>query len=363
MARTLIHIIALLCLLFCHASLGGEVNVKHLYKQKWIQMESDNFSVLSNANASKTAKMLQELEDFNYFVPMLLGFKQRNAFSQKFPVILAKNKDSLASMGVPKDYAGVFIKGSEQVIFARVDGFKSSKKGRGSWGRSVILHELSHLLVDNTKLQLASPPWYTEGIAEYFGTYVRKKNKIILGDMSILQHRYQSMVANIGGKFDNIDSESLFKTTKRDLNISAKNDRKHVKFLNRFYTRSVSVVHYFNADNKRRKDMYTYLHLLHKGYTVDEAFTYVFDMTFSELDEKVNAYIDGKFVMARTFDIGKNGLQFPKAKTQVVDISKDQSMDYLYRKISLFSDNFLGFGNRDKMNADFEKSIPGFFSE
>ena len=41
----------------------------------------------------------------------------------------------------------------------------------------------------NETIGLASPPWYNEGVADYFGTYFQKQGKVILGDLSLLRYR------------------------------------------------------------------------------------------------------------------------------------------------------------------------------
>lgn len=359
--RRSITAILLLLFMFSLPAVGGEVKVKKLYNDDWISIESDNFDVLSNASKKQTILMIEDLENFNFFVSKLLGYKQKT-LARKVPVILAKGRSSFLSMGMPNDIAGVFTSVEGGVIFARADKFRSSTAG-ASWGRSVVLHELTHLLMNNSEIEWATPPWYREGIAEYLGTYVRKKNKIVLGDLSTLQNRFYSVIKRGGGKFENVDSESLFKVVQEDLGVGKKKTRAQDRFVTKFYTRSLSVTHYLNADPQRRRQLYQYLSLRGKGYGIDESFEHVFKMSYKEFDALVNSYIDGNSVLARVFDISDNGIVFPSVSTQINEISNTQVLMFLYSNISLFSDGFLGEGEREKMEQEIEAIIPDFFAD
>lgn len=347
-------------LTFSTLGFAGEVNVKKLGKAKWKRVESTNFSVLSDASSKQIVLMLEELEGFNYFMSQVLGYQQK-ALEQKVPVILSKNSSSFSAMGVPSGYLGVFRRNGGSTIFARADKFRSSSKASLNWGRSTILHELVHLLNDNNSMGIASPPWFNEGVAEYFATFQLKKEKVILGDMGLLKHRFLSMRTLSGSSYESVDTESLFKTPQTDLGIADQRSKKQKRFVDKFYARSVGVVHYLFADKDRRVATYKYLKLIDKGYSVDEAFNYVFDMTFDELDTQVDDYLAGRHVYARVFPRGENGIEFPKVVTKPVETSQHENLVFLYQQISLFSDTFLGEGNREKMNNDFESLYPAIF--
>lgn len=344
----------------CLPVFAGEVNVKKLNSRDWITMESTNFRVFSDGNEKTAVLMLEELENFNYFMALLMGYERR-ILERKIPVILAKNRSSFASMGISDEYAGLFLSREGGIIFARADRFKASADGGSNWGRSVVLHELVHYLMNSASLGLASPPWFNEGVAEYFGTFVQKKDKIIVGDMSLLRNRFYSLLLPAGARFESVNSEALFKTTQEELNIKDELSRKESRFLDKFYARSVSVVHYLNADPARRENMYRFLFALNKGYSVDEAFPVIFGKTFKEFDAEVDDYITGKFVMARTFPRGKEGIQFPPVAAKKIILNQQESMSFLYVNIALLPENFLGRKDREDMENGFAELYPDFF--
>ncbi len=359
MFKKIIITIALIALLptFCNA---GKVNVKRLDKANWIYLETVNFKVLTDAKEQKALELVRELEDFKHFLSIFLGYKQQ-ALSEKISVVAAKNKISFKSLGMPDNFAGLMLKGYGNVIFANCDGFSSSSKERSSFGRSVVFHELVHLFLHNSSSKLVLPRWYDEGIAEYFGTYMEKDGKLIIGDPTVLRGRFYLLLKASGG-YESVDTESLFKTSRKDL-YSLGTSQKQVIFFNKFYARAFLVVHYMFADIERMKKLRQYLNLLIKGLSIDESFKDAFKMTFSELDKEVNSYIEGKYIMVRTYSLGEDGLNFPDVEFKKYDITKRDAMGFLYTKISLLSAEHLRDGDFDRLNNDMEELYPGLIDD
>ena len=46
---------------------AAEINLKTLDKQNWTNIETANFSVLTDARESQAVEIVRELEDFKYF--------------------------------------------------------------------------------------------------------------------------------------------------------------------------------------------------------------------------------------------------------------------------------------------------------
>jgi hypothetical protein len=339
----------------------AEINVGKLHKAKWIEVSSENFLVVTDASEEQAQAMAKELEQFRHFLALLLGYKQR-ALMGKVPVILAKNRTMASALGMPSNYAGFFARQDTRiVIFANSKGFHSSSDGRTSQGRQVVLHELTHLLMNNASIGLANPLWYSEGVAEYFGSYAEKKGQVILGDMTLLQHRFYSL-QRPGGGYESMDTESLFKATEVGIPIDS-NRKKEIEAEN-FYARSLAVVHYLNADPERRKKMYQYLLVINKGFSVDDAFKGVFQMTFAELDKQLREYISSKYVYGRVFDIGKGGVEYPEFVFATRKLEQREAMNFLIPRIAMLrSSALLGAENVDAMYQEVEKLYPDFIQK
>ena len=74
-----------------------------------------------------------------------------------------------------------------------------------------------------------------------------------------------------------------------------------------------------------------------------------------KFDKELDAYVNGKYMLARVFPVGEGGVEFPEVKFEKIDVNNLDAMIFLYENISRISDGYLGDGVRDKMNSDFEK--------
>lgn len=350
---TLTLVFVLCCLPLCRPVLADEVNVKYLHKTDWLQLESENFVVVSDAKVEDATAMVKELEHFRYFMAFLLGYTQKE-LDGKTPVVLARSKKTLQALGLPtKRVAGMFVRTQWRgpVIFANAKGFSSADSGKANFGRTVILHELCHLLINNSSLGLATPPWYSEGIAEYFGTYLEKDGNVVIGNVGAVKNRFYAMVSRRSG-VDSVDSENLFKTKQ----ISS-SDREG----QRFYARSLAVVHYLNADPERRKKMFIFLRLLNMEWPVDDAFKKAFATEYKDFDQEVDNYLLSDYVYARVFPMGEGGVEFPSAKIAAITPDQRVALGFLVDKVSYLPEDVLGEGNREQMHKDVEKIYPDFF--
>jgi hypothetical protein len=335
----------------------GAVDVKRLHKAKWVEVSSDNFTVITDAKEKDAYTMAVELEKFRYFMAFLLKYKQHE-LSIKIPVILARNKTTFSALGIPSRYAGLFVRrGREYAIFSNSDGFYSVS--RSSHGRQVVLHELTHLLMNNISIGLADPPWYAEGTAEYFGTYVEKKGKIILGDIFLLKNRFDFLLRPAGG-YESVDTESLFKT--EEFRPSSNTSWAESIETGKFYARSLAVVHYLNADPERRRNMLLYLFLINKGHSVDASFGEAFQMSFKEMDNAVNRYIFSGHVYARTFNVGSGGIEYPEFHFSTRNLGQKEAMSYIVPRVAMIGGGLLKDGDVETMYQDIEKLYPDFFA-
>lgn len=343
---------------FCSA---GKVNLKNLNKANWTYFETDNFNVLTDAKEDKAFEIVRELENFKFFLSVVLNYKQKN-LSEKVFIIASKNSKSFKSLGMPANYAGIFMNRYDHyVIFAMCGGFTAANRGGPSYGRSIVFHELVHLVVRNSSSEYATPPWYNEGIAEYFSTYIQRGDKIIVGDMDIQSNRFFSMLMT-DGKIDDIDSESLFKTTRADLKFPHKGE-KYQAILNKFYAQSFMAVHYMLGDNDRVNKLARYLYSLKKGFSIDESFKRSFNMTFSELDNELNKYMRSNLISVSVYNVGKNGIKFPDMAIKRIEITKRDALGLLYKNMSLLSDNILDDDAFNNLSNDLEIIYPGIIDD
>jgi len=336
---------------------AGRVNVKKLTKVDWIYFETENFKVLTDAKEQTAFDLVRELENFLRFLDISLQYDQKALYEKVF-VVAALNSSSFRSLGMRTNSAGLYSKKYGHTIFVRCDGFRSSSKVESNLGRTVVLRALVHLFLHNASRELALPVWYEEGIAEYFSTYMEKKDKIIIGDIRVLSPRLKRM-ARTSSRYRNVDTESLFKMSKADLDDLYE---KSSFLVASFNTHADFVVHYMLADAKRTEELTHYLHSLNNGFSIDESFKNAFKMTYPELDKEVNKYIEGK-LKPQVYNTVKDGLNFPDIEIEKHDISKRDTLGLLYTRLSILSLDRLSDEDFDKLTHDIEKLHPGLVDD
>ena len=325
----------------------ADVNIGKISKTQWRKLESEHFYMVTDAKDIQAMRMLGELERFNYFVKLIMKVPDR-PLEYKVPVIAVNSSRTFKSLGLPKSIGGLFVRNDkgERAIFAASKSFRSSSKG-ASLGRHIILHELTHLILDQAEFSISNPPWYREGIAEYFGTYREKDNQIMLGDTSILKDRFYSVFSRTGS-YQSVNTEELFKFSALSIDTDASQRDQES-----FYARSFAVVHFMNADPDRKDAMMRYLRMRYNGATVDEAFERAFGVTYAQLDEYVNEYIKGKYMYARVFEKGMFGVKFPSFEISEPQLlSSLESVGYITEKLDYLSEDILGTGVKERMKNE-----------
>lgn len=341
--------------------ISGKVDVEKLNNANWIYFETENFKVLTDAKEENTFEIISELEHFWCFLEHFFLAYEQQPLSEKVSVVAAKNNTSFKALGMPDNSSGLLFKGYGYVIFTRCDGFSSSSKGGSNFARSVVLHELVHLFLRNSSSELALPAWYDEGSADYFGTYMERNGKVIIGDPTVLKNQFDHMLRPRWG-YESVDTESLFKTSNEDLDSWHKRQNRD-KYIREFYARAFLVVHYMFADTERVENLRQYLYLLKKGLSVDQSFHDAFSMTFSELDYEIDAYTKGKHMKYMVYSPVKEGLNFPDVEIEKHDMTKRDALGFIYSCIDMLPLHFLDDGNLNRLDDDIEKMYPGLITE
>lgn len=352
-------LLGILLSLLCTNYAIADINVKKINKTQWHAIETDNFSVITDAGERKGLEIAGELERFRFFISHILGYKQ-NPQPSRIRVFVAKSNSTYNAWGINKEFSGVYVGDGQNItFFANAKGFSTGSSGKASEGRHVILHELVHMLMYNSEVRnvLGIPTWYSEGIAEYFATYVEKKGKIYLGDMSLMSNRFYSLWR--GDRIISIDSGELIHTGYHDRIENA--NRRDRLFLSKYYARSFALVHYLNSSPELRKQLIGYLYVLKQGFPIDKSFKAAFGVGFNEMDQAVYKYLNSKLVSVRIFDIGKGGVMFPEFDKRVVKLASRDLFTILIPNLQLLPEALLQEADKQKMYDDVEKLYPNFF--
>jgi tetratricopeptide (TPR) repeat protein len=143
-------------------------------KDSWIGVRTKNFYLIGNAGEKDIRKVGLKLEQFREVFTRLFTNMR---FNTPVPttVVVFKSDDSYAPFKPNANTAGYFQAGQD------VNYITLTTEVRGQQDPfSVIFHEYTHLLVENTFADV--PLWFNEGLAEYYSTFtITDDQKVRLG--------------------------------------------------------------------------------------------------------------------------------------------------------------------------------------
>lgn len=280
MKRTASTILALVLTLLCVQTVAA--------KDAWTSVRSKNFFLVGNASEKEMRKVAVQLERFRDVFTRLFAAAK---FNSPVPttVVVFKNEGAYKPFkpvidGKISEVAGYFQPGDDV-------NYMTLTPPRGSSDDSfqTIYHEYVHLLVENTLGRGAVPPWFNEGLAEYYSTFeVADDRKVYLGNL-IHDHLYLLRQSEL------VPLKTLFEMDYYSLHRN-KRDAKGI-----FYAQSWALVHYLILGNegKRLPQVNRFLSLLSTGRLTEEAFKEAFETDFVAMERELKKYVSGSTFRAQ----------------------------------------------------------------
>ncbi len=253
-------------------------------KETWTSVRSQNFFLVGNAPEKEIRQVATRLEQFRDVFTRL--FAQVN-FNSPVPttVVVFKSDGSYKPFKPMADGKTVAVAGyfqpGEDVNYITL----TTERGAES-SFSTIYHEYVHLLVNNSLGKGAAPPWFNEGLAEYYGTFaIEDDRKVYLGrlvDYHLARLREQKLIS----------LAQLFAVD----NYSLERNRHDVRSL--FYAESWALVHYLilGNDGRRLPQLGQFLALVKQGVETEQAFARAFQTDTAGMEKELQ-----KYIQARTF--------------------------------------------------------------
>lgn len=260
-------------------------------KDTWTSVRSQHFFLVGNAPEKEIRRVATRLEQFREAFTLLFT---RAKFDTRVPttVVVFKSEGSYKPFkpvveGKVADVAGYFQPG-EDVNYITLTTERGAQNPY-----AVIYHEYVHLLVNNT-MGRAAPPWFNEGLAEYYSTFdIEDDRKIYLGrlvDYHLRLLREQRLMP----------LRQLFAVDY----YSLQRNRHDVRSL--FYAQSWALMHYLIlADGGRRlPQMNEFLLLLQQGAQTEQAFARAFRTDIAGMEKELQRYVQAYSFQGRiaTFD-------------------------------------------------------------
>ncbi len=283
-------------------------------KDEWLRVRSKNFNLVGNASEKDIRKVATRLEQFretfrqvfnqanlNSSIPTnVVVFKSKSAYKPFLP----RRADGKADTGI----AGYFQPGDD------ANYITISTEGEDADTYGTIFHEYVHFIVNTNFGKSEVPPWFNEGLAEYYQTFaIEEDQKVKLG-LPQSQHLYVLQQTKL------IPLETLFKISNYALHQNGNHSRSI------FYAESWALIHYLVQSGKS-EGLGKFLTLSLKDVPSEKAFQDAFQMSYAQMEKELKKYVEQntyKYSLV-TF---KNKLVF-ESEMQTTPLSEAESNAHL----------------------------------
>lgn len=267
---------ALLCLVCCFSLTAASA------KDEWVKVRSKNFELVGNASEKDVRGVAAKLEQFretfrqiftrvnvNSPVPIkVVVFKSDKSFRDYKPV---------SDEGKRADWVAGFFQSGEDVNYIAL----STEGAKDSTFR-IIFHEYVHFLVNNDIGRGNVPPWFNEGVAEYYEQFtIEDDQKVTLGGLNnshLLLLQQNKLIPF--ETFFNVDNYSLQRQGHNSAGL--------------FYAQAWALIHYLmQGDNgARNQQLNKFATAVLNGKTPKEAFTEAFQTDFQTMEKDLKKYVE-----------------------------------------------------------------------
>lgn len=248
-------------------------------KDEWLQIRSKNFNLVGNASEKDIRRAATRLEQFRDVLSRVLS----NAnFASPVPttVIVFKNDSAYTPYKPVKEngkidkwIGGYFLPGDD------VNYITLPVSGTDDFG--TIFHEYTHFIVDNNIGRANVPPWFNEGLAEYYQTFVVENDREVR--LGALQNDHLRLLSQ--NKL--IPFDAFFSISDTELHEQSDDG------VGLFYAQAWALMHYFiNGNNgARQKQMYKFLELVRNNRAAKDAFAEAFLTDYATMEKELKNYI------------------------------------------------------------------------
>ena len=244
-------------------------------KDKWINLTTKNFNIISNADEGGTRRLALKLEQFHFVFSKLFNLPLER--DVQTTVMVFKHDGSFRPYkplynGKPSNIAGYFQGGEDENLIA-VDVSAHQQEPM-----SLIYHEYTHLLTSVTPRQW--PVWLKEGLAELYSSFDVEGKKVTLGapkSRHVMLLRDKTF----------IPLQDLL-NVRHGSPIYNERDKQGI-----FYAESWALCHYlmFGDKNVRQPQMAEYAALINRGVSEDRAFAQAFKISPAEMEKQIRSYV------------------------------------------------------------------------
>ncbi|MGS2724712.1 tetratricopeptide repeat protein [Porticoccus sp. GXU_MW_L64] len=247
-----------------------------LLDDKWLEVKTENFHIISDAKEKKVKAFARDLEIFRHFAQIFTKAKIIDD-APPFKIFAIEDRSHFRKLRSRPDIAGYFFERLEgNFSAANISGYSKNIK-TDHFPRQILFHEYIHFMLKKTGRMTNYPVWYEEGIADFLSTMVIDKKTIKYGLHS--RARSYGISQTFGNK---VPIEKLLKATEYPEKQRERSS---------FYNYAWALQHFFFSNKEYQDSVKNYLLLWNQGVDVDTAFKQSFDVSYDELGERLKMYL------------------------------------------------------------------------
>ena len=283
----------------------------------WISVRSKNFFLIGNAGDKEIRQVATRLEQFRETFRQLFP---RAKFNQTIQTNVVVFKDHTAyrpfkpkrADGKPDENTAGYFQPGEDINYITLAAGGENEDVYGT-----IFHEYVHFLINTNFGKSIVPPWFNEGLAEYYQTFkIENDQKVTLGGLQeghlyLLQQRDMIPLKT----FFEIDNYSLHQNGNHSVDI--------------FYAQAWALMHYLIQGNGglNLEAMNKFLSSVMNRVEPEKAFQQAFGYDYATMEKALRSYVSqNKYrVSIATF---KNKLVFDTEMT-TSPLSESEANAYL----------------------------------
>ncbi len=249
-----------------------------LAKDQWLQVRSKNFFLIGNASEKDIRKAATKLEQFRETFRLLFGGGNLTASVPTTVIVFKSNasykqfKPKRGDGKIDNFVAGYFQPGDD------VNYITLTTEGTDTDTFGTIFHEYVHFVLNSSFGKSEVPPWFNEGLAEYYQTFeIEGDQNVKLGmhqDGHVLLLRENKLIPL--GTFFNISNSALHQNGSHSKSI--------------FYAQSWALIHYLTLNGKTA-GLRKFLALSMSNKPAEQAFQEAFSIGYAEMEKELRKYV------------------------------------------------------------------------
>jgi tetratricopeptide (TPR) repeat protein len=293
------------------------LQISTLAKDEWLSVRSKNFTLVGNAGEKEIRRVGTKLEQFRETFRQLFPKANFNTTKPNIVVVFKNQSDyrpykPLRADGTVNDWIAGYFQAGEDANYITLSTERESEATFDT-----IFHEYVHFIVNNNYGKAAVPPWFNEGLAEYYETFrLEDERKAVIGELQANHLRLlQEQKLIPFDRFFTIDYYTLH------------NQGNHGKSL--FYSQAWALMHYFQQGNKgaRRAQFSKFLNLIINKTAPAEAFKEAFQTDYATMEKELKDYVSQRTFTGTVITL-KDKLIFD-GEMQTAPLSEAESTAYL----------------------------------